>query len=133
LRLRKLVIKEVAAQQKSRERTMPVQVINQRELPSDEISHDLIGAAHCGAGVSVIFVDAPPGRGPCLHKHPAEEIFIIVEGKAEFVGGERHVRAGGGDIVIVLPDPPDSFTRSGPGRLRQIDIHVNSTFTADWL
>jgi mannose-6-phosphate isomerase-like protein (cupin superfamily) len=112
---------------------MDVQVIKRDQLPSDEISHDLIGADHGGAGVSIIFVDAPLGGGPQLHNHPYEEIFIILEGEAKFVAGDRQLTAGAGEVVIVPPEMPHSFTSSGPGRLRQIDIHVNSTFITDWL
>jgi mannose-6-phosphate isomerase-like protein (cupin superfamily) len=112
---------------------MDVQVIEREELPSDEISHDLIGADHDGVGVSIIFVDAPPGRGPALHKHPYEEIFIVLEGEADFVAGETELSASTGDIVIVPPDTPNSFTSRGSDRLRQIDIHVNPTFITEWL
>jgi mannose-6-phosphate isomerase-like protein (cupin superfamily) len=112
---------------------MDVQVIKRDELPSDEISRDLIGADHGGAGASIIFVDAPPGRGPRLHKHPYEEIFIILEGEAEFVAGDRRLTARAGEVVIVPPETPHSFTSSGSERLRQIDIHVNPSFITDWL
>ena len=33
------------------------------DLPWSEIAHELIGADY-GARVCIIFVDAPPGRGP---------------------------------------------------------------------
>jgi mannose-6-phosphate isomerase-like protein (cupin superfamily) len=112
---------------------MDVQVIRQEELPSDEMSRDLIGADHGGAGVSIIFVGAPPGSGPRLHAHPYEEIFIILDGEAEFVAGDRQLTARAGEIVIVPPETPHAFTSSGSERLRQIDIHVNPTFITDWL
>ena len=32
---------------------------------------------HLGAGVSLIVVDAPPGGGPRLHRHPYEEVFMV--------------------------------------------------------
>jgi mannose-6-phosphate isomerase-like protein (cupin superfamily) len=112
---------------------MEIQVIKRAELPCDEISRDLIGADHGGVGVSMIFVDTPPGRGPRLHKHPYEEIFVILEGEAEYVAGGRQVTAGAGEIVIVPPETPHSFTSSGSGRLRQIDIHVSPTFITDWI
>ena len=31
---------------------------------------------HVDAGVSIIVVDAPPGSGPKLHRHPYEEVFV---------------------------------------------------------
>ena len=108
---------------------MDVQVIKQHQLPTRE----LIGADHGGAGVCVIFVDAPPGTGPSLHKHPYEEVFILLEGEATFVAGENEIRARAGDIVIVPPNTPHAFTNSGEQRLRQIDIHVSPTFITEWL
>jgi mannose-6-phosphate isomerase-like protein (cupin superfamily) len=112
---------------------MDVQIIKQEELPFEEISHDLIGTEHGGVGASIIFVDAPLGEGPLLHKHPYEEILIILEGEACFVADDRKFYAGAGEIVIVPPETPHAFKNSGSGPLRQIDIHVNSTFITQWL
>jgi mannose-6-phosphate isomerase-like protein (cupin superfamily) len=108
---------------------MDLQVIKQDQLPARE----LVGADHGGAGVCVIFVDAPPGAGPSLHKHPYEELFILPEGEATFVAGGNEVRARAGDIVIVPPDTPHAFTSSGEQHLRQIDVHVSATFRTEWL
>jgi mannose-6-phosphate isomerase-like protein (cupin superfamily) len=116
-----------------RAEAMDARVIKREELPADEISHDLIGADHGGVGISMIFVDAPPGRGPRLHKHPYEEIFIVLEGEAEFVAGDSRLTASAGEVVIVPPETPHSFTSSGSRRLRQIDIHVSSSFITEWL
>ena len=111
---------------------MSVKVVRQDELPLSNIARELVGAEH-DAGVCIIFVDAPPGRGPSLHKHPYEEIFIVLEGEATFLseGDEVEVRAG--DVVIVPAETPHAFTSSAEGRLRQIDIHVNPTFDTEWL
>jgi quercetin dioxygenase-like cupin family protein len=106
-----------------------VQVIKQEQLPTDE----LVGADHGGAGVCVIFVDVAPGDGPALHKHPYEELFILLEGEASYVAGAIEIRAQAGEIVIVPPDTPHSFVNSGDGRLRQIDIHVSPSFSTEWL
>jgi mannose-6-phosphate isomerase-like protein (cupin superfamily) len=112
---------------------MDVQVIKQQELPATDFGRELIGADHGDAGVSVILVEAPTGRGPELHKHPYEEIFILLEGEAAFVAGERELHAAAGEIVIVPPETPHTFTNSGSGLLRQIDIHVSPRFITDWL
>jgi quercetin dioxygenase-like cupin family protein len=112
---------------------MSVQVFRQEELPLRDIARELVGDDHGGVGVCVIFVDAPPGGGPGLHKHPYEEIFIVQEGEATFIAGEEEQRAWGGDIVIVPADTPHAFTNSGDGPLRQIDIHVSPRFSTEWL
>jgi mannose-6-phosphate isomerase-like protein (cupin superfamily) len=91
-----------------------------------------VGEQHGDLGVCVIFVDAPPGRGPSLHRHPYDEILIVEEGEATLLGAEeRVVRAG--DIVIVRAHEPHGFVNSGDGPLRQIDIHLSPRFDTEWL
>ena|SRR5579864_165412 len=63
---------------------MPITFIRQDELPADVISRDFVGEKYGGIGACVIFVDAPPGDGPRLHRHPYIELLIVVEGTATF-------------------------------------------------
>ena len=112
---------------------MDVQVIRQGELPFSNIAHELVGADHGGAGVCVIFVDAPPGRGPGPHTHPYEEILIILEGEATFEISGDEVVAVAGDVAIVPAGTPHAFKNTGHGPLRQIDIHVSPSFDTTWL
>ena len=76
-------------------------VVKQSELPWSSIANELVGAEH-GLDITLLFVDAEPGRGPALHRHPYPEIFITLEGEATFtVEGETlEVRAG--DIVVPM-------------------------------
>ena len=62
-------------------------VISQESLPLSRIARELVGADH-GAGVCLMFVDAQPGDGPSLHRHPYEEVFIIQEGRCTFFVGD---------------------------------------------
>ena len=112
---------------------LSVRILKRDELPADGFARELVGADHGGTGICAIFVDAPPGGGPDLHKHPYEEVFIVLEGTAAFVAGDERAEVHGGDIVIVPPDTPHAFTNTGDGQLRQIDIHVNPTFVTEWL
>ena len=97
-------------------------------MPSREYTGEELGA-----GVCVIVVDAPPGGGPKLHRHPYEEVFVVQEGEATFrVGDEtRVVRAP--EVLTVPPDTAHGFTNTGTGPLRQIDIHVSPRFITEWL
>jgi mannose-6-phosphate isomerase-like protein (cupin superfamily) len=108
-------------------------VVGLDELPATATARELVGADHGGAGVCLIFVDAPPGHGPSRHRHPYEEVFVVQEGEATFVadGAERVVRAG--DVVIVPAGVAHSFVNSGTGPLRQLDIHVSPKFDTEWL
>ena len=107
-------------------------VISQSSLPFSRIARELVGAEH-DAGVCLIFVDAPPGDGPSLHRHPYEEVFITQEGRCTFVVGDDTFEAGAGDIVIAPANVPHRFVNSGDGPLRQIDIHVSPRFETEWL
>jgi mannose-6-phosphate isomerase-like protein (cupin superfamily) len=101
-------------------------------LPMSNIARELVGTEH-DIGVCLLFVDAPPGSGPSLHKHPYEEIFIVQEGEGMFVAGENERMVRGGEVLIVPAGVPHKFVNSGDGPLRQIDIHVSPRFITDWL
>jgi mannose-6-phosphate isomerase-like protein (cupin superfamily) len=111
---------------------MQMHVIKHDQLPRSEIAHELVGTEH-GLDITVLFVEAAPGRGPALHRHPYAELFIVEEGDATFTvaGEEQQVRAG--DIVVARPDQPHSFVNSGRQPLRQIDIHLSASFSTEWL
>jgi mannose-6-phosphate isomerase-like protein (cupin superfamily) len=108
-------------------------VISQSALPLSVIARELNGYEHGDIGVSLLFVEAPPGTGPSLHRHPYEEIIIVQEGQGTFVLGDEELEARGGDIVIVPANEPHAFVNSGDGPLRQIDIHVSPQMATDWL
>jgi mannose-6-phosphate isomerase-like protein (cupin superfamily) len=112
---------------------MRLEVLKQDQLPLSNIARELVGVDHGGVGVCIIFVDAPPGGGPSLHKHPYEEVLIVLEGEVTFVAGGEEIQAGPNDVVIVPPDLPHAFTNTGAGQLRQIDIHVAQAFSTEWL
>jgi mannose-6-phosphate isomerase-like protein (cupin superfamily) len=104
-------------------------VIERDQLPDSELEGYNFG----GANVCIIFVDFEPGGGPRLHRHPYEEIFIVLEGQPVFTVGSDTVPARAGQVVIVRPRVPHKFVNSGSGRLRQIDIHASDTFVTEWL
>jgi mannose-6-phosphate isomerase-like protein (cupin superfamily) len=110
-----------------------VSVIRQEDLPWSAIAHELVGEEHGGIGLCILFVDAQPGQGPGLHKHPYEEVFIVQEGRGTFVIADEEIEVGAGEIAIVPPDTPHRFVNSGDGPLRQIDIHVSPRFSTEWL
>jgi mannose-6-phosphate isomerase-like protein (cupin superfamily) len=109
-----------------------ISVLKQDELPWSAIAHEFVGADH-GSGLCIIFVDAEPGRGPSLHTHPYEEVLIILEGQATLDDGDEKRDVGAGDVVLIPAGQPHGFVNSGPGRLRQIDIHVSPSFSTEWL
>jgi mannose-6-phosphate isomerase-like protein (cupin superfamily) len=108
-------------------------VINQDQLPFSVIAREIQGVELGGVGICLIFVDAPPGRGPSTHQHPYDEVFIMQEGRATFFVGDEQHEAVPGDIVRVPADQPHRFVNSGDTNLRQLDIHVSPRFITEWL
>ena len=104
-------------------------VVDRDRLADSELEGRELG----GANASLMFVDAAPGEGPRLHRHPYEEIFIVMEGQVRFSVGTSTLDAHAGQIVLVRAGVPHKFVNSGSGRLRQVDIHLNSEFVTEWL
>jgi mannose-6-phosphate isomerase-like protein (cupin superfamily) len=86
-----------------------------------------------GAGVSIILVDTAPGRGPSLHRHQYEEVFVLREGEVTFTIGDEERVARAGDIVVVPPDTPHAFVNTGEIPLGMVAIHVSPRFITEWL
>ncbi len=108
-------------------------VIDVADLEHGETSYEFEGGQFGDAGVSFIVVDAPPGSGPKLHKHPYEEVFVVQEGTVTFTAGDDVIEARGGQVVVVPAGVPHKFVNSGSGRLRQVDIHASDRFITEWL
>jgi mannose-6-phosphate isomerase-like protein (cupin superfamily) len=94
--------------------------------------HEFVGADHGDVGVSLIFVDTAPGRGPRLHRHDYDELFVVLEGEARILGGDDVV-VRGGDVVVIPAGEPHGFVASGEGRYRQISVHLSPRFATEWL
>jgi mannose-6-phosphate isomerase-like protein (cupin superfamily) len=110
-----------------------VEIIRIDELPPSNIAREFVGDDHGGVGICAIFVDAPPGRGPSLHRHPYVEVLITQEGRATFFLGDDEREVGAGEMVVVPAGQWHGFVNSGEGPLRQIDIHLSSGFETEWL
>ena len=110
-----------------------MQVIPTAALDPSNFSLELQGKDHGNPGISLILVDAAPGRGPSLHTHPYAEIMIVQEGSATFTDGENEREVEAGNVVVIPAREPHGFKNTGTGRLRQIDIHVADGFQTEWL
>jgi mannose-6-phosphate isomerase-like protein (cupin superfamily) len=97
-----------------------------------EVENEVQGNNH-NAAVSIIVVDASPGTGPRLHKHPYEEVFVLQNGTATFTAGDKTIEAKAGQVVIVPGGLPHKFLNTGEGHLRQVDIHASDHFITEWL
>jgi len=107
--------------------------LRSEELPRDIVSRDFVGEQHGGVGACVLFVDANPGQGPRLHRHPYVEILIVLEGTSTFDDGETKREVPTGEMAVVDAGQAHGFLNNGPGVLRQIDIHLSPRFITEWL
>ena len=110
-----------------------MKVLKLDELPFSRISREFVGAEHGDVGVCLILVDAPPGRGPSLHRHPYAELFIVQEGEATFTADGTEQAVGPGSLVVVPPDTPHKFVATGDSQLRMTSIQPSSSFSTEWL
>ena len=91
------------------------------------------GYKHGGASASCFVVSAQPGRGASLHRHPYDEIFVLLEGEVRmWVDGEQ-IEAHGGQIVVVPAGAAHKFVNSGSGPLHSVNIHPNDRVVTEWL
>jgi mannose-6-phosphate isomerase-like protein (cupin superfamily) len=85
------------------------------------------------ATISILFVEAPPGKGPRLHSHPYQEVFLIHAGEARFTIGQTSVDLAAGQLVVVAAGVPHKFVNEGKGILWQTDIHLSALIETTWL
>jgi len=108
-------------------------IVNKDDLPTNSTSRQFEGYLHDGVNVSFFWNNTPPGRGPSLHKHPYEEVFLVQEGKLTFTVGDSTIEVTSGQIVIVPPDVPHKFVNSDSKPTSHIDIHVSPRMITTWL
>jgi quercetin dioxygenase-like cupin family protein len=95
-------------------------------------SNEFEGVDH-GSDVSVIVVDAPPGRGPALHHHPYIETFVIQAGRVRFSVDGRTFEAGAGQVVVAAAESVHGFTTLEPDGARMVNIHSAPRFETTWV
>src|SRR3954471_20916676 len=105
-----------------------MEIIPTTALDPSNFSVELKGKEHGKPGLSLILVDAAPGRGPSLHTHPYAEIMIVQEGSATFTDGQTETTVGAGHVVVIPAGEPHGFKNTGDANPRQIDIHVADSF-----
>ncbi|MES2124079.1 MAG: cupin domain-containing protein [Gemmatimonadota bacterium] len=99
----------------------------QADLPFVGMSHQFIGADH-DIAVSSYIVNAPPGRGPRLHRHPYDKLVFVQQGVGRWTADGVEVEAGPGDILVVKAGEVHTFVSLGPEPLIQFDIHLAPRF-----
>ena len=109
------------------------QVIGNDDLPNSGSVYKFEGYHYGDVDVSFFLSDTAPGKGPDLHKHPYDEVFVVQDGELTFTVEEDTIEATGGQIVIAPAGSLHKFVNSGTGRSRHLDIHTNRRMITEWL
>jgi quercetin dioxygenase-like cupin family protein len=84
------------------------------------------GADH-GAANSFFVVSSAPGRGADRHRHPYEEIFVILAGTIEVTLGDETMLVDPGSVVIVPPNTWHGFVNRSDFDASMVNIHDSAT------
>ena len=111
-----------------------LQIIETESLRPHPLQAPLFEGADFGdLPIAFFAVDAPPGMGPKLHRHPYAEVFVVHEGTAAFQVGEERLEVTGGHIVIAPGGVPHKFQNAGQGWLRLTNIAPQARTETEWL
>ena len=83
--------------------------------------------------LSFFFTRTPPGAEVSLHVHPYHEVFVLIEGQAEYRRGEERIKAGPGTVIVIPPETPHGFENVGEVPLVQLGIHERGHMQQTWL
>jgi quercetin dioxygenase-like cupin family protein len=76
-----------------------------------------------GAETSFFVVTSKPGRGAPKHRHPYEEIFVVLEGEIEVIVDGQLEMISGGSIRIIPPRAWHQFTNRSDHPCLMVNIH----------
>ena len=114
-----------------------MQVVKKSSLPTvrlnGEVSaHVFDGSQNGGLSSSAFIVDVAVGVGPRRHRHPYDEIFVIVEGVIRIEAGGEQLDATAEEVVVVPRGVAHSFTNLGPGRAKMVNVHAASVVVTEF-
>jgi quercetin dioxygenase-like cupin family protein len=76
-----------------------------------------------GATTSFFVVKSPPGTGADKHRHPYEEVFIVLKGVIEVIVAGEMQMIESGNIVIIPPNTWHEFKNRSDEPLLMVNIH----------
>ena len=85
-----------------------------------------------GASVSFFIVQFSPETGPKKHRHPYEEIFILLEGEIQAIVDDRLVTLQGGQIAIIPAHTWHEFKNHSDKLVRMVNIHPVPKMITEW-
>jgi mannose-6-phosphate isomerase-like protein (cupin superfamily) len=88
-----------------------------------------LGGKHTGGALAVGFGTTPPGGGPPPHRHSNEdELFLVVEGRLDFLVAGEWVEVGPGGLVYIPRGAVHTFRNAGEEHSRQWVLTTPSGF-----
>jgi quercetin dioxygenase-like cupin family protein len=99
-------------------------------IPTGHNSPAFEGADH-GAAMSLFIEDAPAGTGPRLHRHPYEEVFVVLDGELEMTIGDEVATVGAGQIAVAPANVWHGF-KAGRDGARSVNIHAAPRMVQEW-
>ncbi len=89
---------------------------------------------NAGTGISFLFNEVnDPGKGPPLHKHPYDEVYLVRQGQARVTAGDEEAIVNEGDILVIPANMPHKVLTSGTGPVEIISVHLSDKFTMEIL
>jgi quercetin dioxygenase-like cupin family protein len=76
-----------------------------------------------GVNTSFFVVTSRPGSGAPKHRHPYEEIFVVLEGEIEVIVDGELEMVSGGSIRIIPPGSWHQFTNRSDRPCLMVNIH----------
>jgi len=86
------------------------------------------------ASASFFVVTSAPGRGADKHRHPYEEIFVILDGDIEVIVDGQLRMISGGSIAIIPANSWHEFKNRSDHAALMVNIHpVPQMIQEDWI
>ena len=76
-----------------------------------------------GLPVSIFVTEYERGQGVALHRHPYQEVFVVLRGTAAFTVGDDELLVEGGNVVTVPAETPHGFRGAGDDTLQVVSVH----------
>lgn len=89
--------------------------------------------ADFGADTSFFVATSPPGRGVNKHRHPYEEILIVLDGNIEIGVNDEKKLISPGSAIVVPPEAWHEFINKSDHNALIVTIHNSSKIIQeDW-
>lgn len=85
-----------------------------------------------GSDISYFLVEAEPGKGPDLHRHPYSETWVILGGEATFDVDDVQFTATEGQTAVVPAGIWHGFKNTGASRLHIMCVHASPAIIQEW-